>query len=265
MASDKESESLYAVSPVVAVVLMMILVFAGTGIVAVTVFQTADEVDSNGIEKPVIDVRYESEAIINVKLIKSSNANVTIQTALGTEYLLDYVGQSVSIPNQEGDEIPAAYIEGGNGDKILFQQIPPQSFKPDAIIREDNDIQSVIDNLESGDKVVIERGEYRESVDITKNLTIIAEDGTEIGYDGEEDYVLKTEKPANIVNVDINLSRNDKHADFAIKKVHTNGRTVLADSKIRSPNLKIDDIEGVEKRRSTKGIIKSKNGEKRDD
>lgn len=174
------------VSPVVAVILLTAVTVALVSLAAFTVFDIGQSgTSSNGAA--TVTAEYESESAITANLIKKESADkVIIRTAMGTEYNLSEVGDSVTVLNQETNQTPVVFGVT-NGERTVLREIPPQSFTADLTVgnksnQDYSSIQNAVDNASDGDIIALKKRTYYENVNITTaNLTLIGEDGTVIG------------------------------------------------------------------------------------
>jgi flagellin-like protein len=166
------------VSPVIGVILMVAVTVALVALVTVAVFNIGGSTNSPPEPTPV-DVQYESESAITVRILSEPENNVIVQSALGTEYELSGAGDSVTILNQDGNQTPVAFGQNDAGERTVIQTIPPQSFTPDRVVKSDELIQPALDNAQDGDIIVLQRDTYKESLSIsTDNVTLVGEEGT---------------------------------------------------------------------------------------
>ena len=167
------------VSSVIGVVLIVAVTVAIVSLVSLVAFDIGGDTNNPPDPTPV-DVQYESESAISVRILSEPEGNVIVQSALGTEYQLSEAGDSVTILNQEGGQTPVA-LSQNNGERSVLRKIPPKSFKPDIVVNEGESVQTALDNAQDGDIIVLERATYQESLSMdTNNVTLVSEEGTVI-------------------------------------------------------------------------------------
>lgn len=216
---------LRGISPVLGIILLTAVTVVLVGSAAFFVFDFGESTELS-IGTATVRADYATESAITATLINKGSADdVIIRTALGTEYTLSQLGDSVTILNQKENSTPVA-LAVNNGEQNVLRDIPPQSFRANTTVDKNGteeyvSLQNAVDNTSTGGIIAIERGVYYENLNIsTANLTIVAEQGTVIGDSVESaDSVIDIQSQgvrlSNIL-IDANTSQGGTAANHAV-------------------------------------------------
>lgn len=229
------------VSPVVGIILLTAVTVALVSLAAFFVFDIGRS-STSGVGTATTTVEYESESSITVSLVKKSSADkLIVRSALGTEYSLDSVGESVSILNQDGNETPVVLSEK-DGERTVLQSVPPRSFTPDIVVAKGDagnysSISEAVKNAVDGDIIVVRKDVYYENIDIsTANITLVGESGTVIADNSSDTAVIEIQsKGVRVSNFDVNASSSQggSAAEYAVR---SSVETTVVQSSFRNAN-----------------------------
>lgn len=170
------------VSPVVGVVLLVAVTVVLSAIVLVTVGAFAGQSDN---ARAGVNVDYESESVISVQLNSMQHADkVLVESALGSTYELNNVGDSVQLLNLE-NEGQMTVIGVLNGEKTVLQTIKPHSFKAEYTVGENQDYKTIgaaldqaYSNRRVGEIIVLKKGVHNVETLNLKGVSVVGESGT---------------------------------------------------------------------------------------
>lgn len=226
------------VSPVVGIILLTAVTVALVSLAALFVFDVGQS--STSFETATVNADYESESRIDVQLLKQGSENeVIIRSALGTEYVLDSTGDTVTLLNQDENQTPIV-LSKQNGEKTVLREIPPQSFTADSIVSKDGqgeytNIQNAVDNAQDGHIIVLKKNVYYENIDVTTpNVTIVGETGTVIADNSNDNAVVDVQSSGvRISNVEINAS-SSQGGSAAQYGLNANNPTTLSKTTVKN-------------------------------
>lgn len=230
------------VSPVIGVILLTAVTVALVSLAAFFVFDVGNS-NSSGAGTATVTAEYGSESSINVQLIREGDAETTIvRSALGTEYMLNKTGDSITLLNQDGNKTPIVLSEN-NGERTVLRSVPPRSFNPDIVVSNQSGqgqystVQSALDSAKDEDIIVLKKDVYYENIDVdTPNITLVGESGTVIADNSSDSSVISVQASGvRVSNIDINAnsSQGGAAADYGI---NTSYETTLVNSRARDAN-----------------------------
>lgn len=203
------------VSPVIGIILLTAVTVALVSLAAFFVFDIGQSSNS-GVGTATVSSEYISDSRIDVQLVKQQSADrVIVRSSLGTEYVLDSAGESVTLLNQDGNKTPVVLSEK-NGEQTVLRDVPPQSFTPDIVVSDQKNIgqyssvKKALNSAQDGDIIVLKKGVYYENIDIsTPNVTLVGESGTVVADNTSDNAVIDVlADGVRVSNIDVNAGSN---------------------------------------------------------